>query len=90
MNTDTSNALGSLGGILATFLIIGTAITIFLVWCCWRVFQRAGFNGALGLLCLIPTFGPLICLAILAFGTWPIDERPQPQPVATPSGLPMV
>ncbi|MHB8147038.1 MAG: hypothetical protein ACYDGM_07265 [Vulcanimicrobiaceae bacterium] len=84
MNPDTSNALGVFGGMLATIFIIGTVITIFFVWCFWRVFQRAGFNGALGLLCLIPSIGPLICLLILAFSTWPTEQQGLP-----PSGLPM-
>lgn len=59
----------------ATFLIVFIALTVFFVWMFWRVFAKAGFNGAMGLLCLIPSIGPLICLIILAFATWP-NERP--------------
>ena len=59
---------------MGTFLILFIAFTVFFVWLFWRVFAKAGFPGAMGLLCLIPSIGPLVCLLILAFATWP-NER---------------
>jgi len=86
MSPDNANAFGSMfGGMLATIFLVGAVVTVFFVWCFWRVFQRAGFNGALGLLCLIPTVGPLVCLLILAFSTWPIEQ----QSVPVHGGVPM-
>lgn len=40
----------------------------------WRICARAGFNGALSLLALIPWLGILIVGAILAFATWPAES----------------
>jgi len=41
----------------------------------WRVCTRAGFNGALSLLVLIPWLGVLIVGAVLSFATWPISSN---------------
>jgi len=68
---------------MSTILLIALAITILTVWLFWRVFSKAGFNGALGLLCLIPTFGFLICIIILAFSDWP-NQRPNQMPGTMP------
>lgn len=54
------------------FLIVVVAFTI---WIYWRIFEKAGYNGALSLLNLVPGAGPLICVIILAFGRWPIEDR---------------
>jgi hypothetical protein len=43
-------------------------------WLSCRIAGRAGFNGALGLITLVP-FGILIYLAILAFAEWPAIKR---------------
>jgi len=67
-------ATGILGGMVLFIIIIATALTVFFVWLFWRVFAKTGMNGALGLLCLIPSVGPLICLLILAFSRWPIED----------------
>ncbi len=42
---------------------------------CWRVFSKAGFPGALGLLVLIPGLGFFIVLIVLAFAEWPIEQE---------------
>ncbi len=39
-----------------------------LAW--WRIFDKAGFSGALSLLMLIPLFN-LLMLLFLAFAEWP-------------------
>ena len=72
------------GAMMGTFVLIGLAFIAVTVWLFWRIFVKAGFNGALGLLCLIPSVGFLICIIILAFGEWPSQR------VATPVGtMPM-
>lgn len=70
----TALASAMAGGFMLTFFIVLVAITVLFVWLFWRVFTRAGYNGALGLLCLIPSVGVIVCMIILAFGTWP-NER---------------
>ena len=57
------------------WLVILLAMVIFPIFCFWRIFAKAGYNGAMALLCLIPGIGMIIVLCILAFGTWPAGER---------------
>ena len=78
-NTSTSDssaaAAGLLGvGLIVYFLVIAVMIAVF-IWIYWRIFQKAGYNGALALLNLVPGVGPLICILILAFGRWPIEDQ---------------
>jgi len=58
---------------LAVFAIVGLIVLAFIIFaivCWWKIFAKAGYSGALGLLLLVP-FGELIMLLILAFGKWP-------------------
>ena len=78
MNSDTTSnaaAAGIMGTIILVYVIILCAIVAFMVWVYWRIFQKAGYSGALSLLNLVPGVGPLICVLILAFGRWPIEDR---------------
>ena len=54
------------------------AAILFKVFLWWRVFSKAGYNGAFGLLILAP-FGTLIMLCILAFSEWPKAKQLQQQ-----------
>ena len=82
-DTQVSSAmLAAMGAMMGTILIVTVVVTVFFCWLFWRIFTRAGYSGAMGLLCLIPSVGPLICLLILAFGEWPI-YRAQPQYTGT-------
>ena len=54
-----------LGAIIALILIILIIVPL------WRICTRAGFNGALSLLALIPWLGVAIVGAILSFVNWP-------------------
>jgi thiol:disulfide interchange protein len=72
------------GGIF--FVVYMVFILIFLafgIWLFWRIFTKAGMSGAMSLLLLVPGFGFLIVLCILAFGTWKVVPAPQ---VATYGG----
>ena len=61
----------------ATIMIVVVALLAFQIWLFWRIFSKAGYNGAMAFLVLIPAFGPLIVLCILAFGNWPaFRDRP--------------
>lgn len=93
------NNSAALYGFMATFYmffaVVIIAMCVFSIWVYWRVFQRAGFNGALALLNLVPV-GNLICMIILAFGRWPIEDQlaamqsrqipPSPGPPPAPPG----
>ena len=51
-----------------SIILIILAFTI-LVFC--KIFSKAGYHWAMGLLVLVP-FGNIIVLCVLAFGQWPI------------------
>lgn len=70
------DAFFAVAGIFLLFaLVIAVVTSVFIVWLYYRIFEKAGFNGWYGLLSLIPSFGPLICIAILAFSEWPANEK---------------
>jgi len=93
MDDRSSAAAASLiAGFAFVYVIIIIALVAFTVWVYWRIFAKAGYNGALSLLNFIPGVGPLICVLILAFGRWPIEDqlaalqmgRPIPPPAGSP------
>jgi hypothetical protein len=57
------------------YMIVIFAMIAFMIWVYWRIFAKAGYSGALALLNLVPGVGTLICLIILAFGRWPIEDQ---------------
>lgn len=56
---------------LLAFIVITRVLAI---WFFWRIFEKAGFNGAIALINIIG-IGTLVSVLILAFGTWPIEQR---------------
>ena len=68
--------------IIIVFFLLGglfvSAIVLVQLFLWWRIFSKAGYSGAFGLLLLAP-FGVLIMLCILAFSEWPIRKLPQQQ-----------
>ncbi len=63
------------GGIGLVFVLLVSLVTLVLtivIW--WKIFSKAGYSGALGLLMLVP-IANLIMLLVLAFGTWPIHRE---------------
>ena len=68
--------------IIIVFFLMGglfiTAVVLVQIFLWWRIFSKAGYSGALGLLLLVP-FGVLIMLCILAFSQWPINKLPPQQ-----------
>jgi hypothetical protein len=77
------NVLTGIIGVLAIVvgLIVILVLNALIIWGLWRVLTRAGLQGPLALLALIPG-GILVCLCILAFSTW--NVRPRDQTVETP------
>jgi len=49
-------------------------LTIVMVWVYCRIFSKAGYSWALGLLMIVPVAN-LIMPFILAFGDWPIQRE---------------
>ena len=75
LDADPAAGIMALGCVVwAIAATVGLAILVFFVWCWWRICTKAGYNGAMARLMLIPGLGPLILLAILAFGEWPIHR----------------
>ncbi len=59
-------------GISEIYIILGIAILI--VWPFWRIFKKAGYHGALGLLMVIPLLN-LVMILFLAFADWPSHKN---------------
>ena len=61
----------------ATSLImgcVGLLVMGFFILVYWKIFSKAGFNGAMSLLLLVP-IANLIVICMLAFGKWPVHEE---------------
>ena len=90
--TSSAAAASVVAGLVFVYVIVIIALVAFTIWVYWRIFVKAGYNGALSLLNFIPGVGPLICVLILAFGRWPIVDqlaalqgaRPMPPPPGPP------
>ena len=72
-NTSTLNG-GALAPIIIGSLIFSVVAIIFSAVVYWRIFSKAGYSGAMGLLMFIP-IANIIVLCILAFGEWPIYKE---------------
>jgi len=59
-------------GVITFILVLAFCFLFGLIW--WRIFRKAGYHGALGLLMLVP-LANIIMLAILAFSEWPISKQ---------------
>lgn len=75
--TDPTAMMAAMGPFFAVIMIVGLAVAVFSIFCWWKIFSKAGYNGALALIFLagiIPLIGPLICLGLFiwfAFAKWP-------------------
>jgi hypothetical protein len=74
-NNSAATTTGFLAGFILVYGVVILAILAFTIWAYWRVFEKAGYSGALSLLNLVSGFGPLICMIVLAFGRWPIEDE---------------
>jgi hypothetical protein len=75
MDNNSAATASAFAALAFVYIIIIGGIVVFSLWVYWRIFAKAGYNGALSLLNLIPGVGPLICMIILAFGRWPIEDQ---------------
>jgi hypothetical protein len=70
------------------FFCVTLPILALICFLMWRICEKAGYNGAMGLLVLIPGIGLLILVCILAFDTWPIHRvQPYGVPPQVPYGV---
>src|SRR6266487_4681775 len=67
--TDQITAAMASFGLIAGIIGIVSIVFAVIVW--WRIFSKAGYNGALSLLMFIP-IANLVMILILAFAEWPI------------------
>ena len=69
-------AIAAIGGIVAAlvilFIVLVCLVVKAIIW--WKIFAKAGYAGALGLLMLIPIVD-IIMAFVLAFGQWPIHRE---------------
>jgi uncharacterized membrane protein YhaH (DUF805 family) len=75
MDHSSAAAAGVIATLVFVYGIVLLAIIGFTIWVYWRIFVKAGYNGALSLLNFVPGMGQLICMIILAFGRWPIEDQ---------------
>ncbi|HEY2474600.1 MAG TPA: hypothetical protein VGI19_07325 [Candidatus Cybelea sp.] len=75
MDTNYVPSARFLASFLLIYGIVLVALVAFTIWVYWRIFAKAGYNGAMSLLNLIPGIGPLICMIVLAFGRWPVEDE---------------
>jgi uncharacterized membrane protein len=57
--------------IVALGALVGLILTIAIIWIYCRIFAKAGYCWALGLLMLVPIVN-IIMLCVLAMGDWPV------------------
>ncbi|MCK5563792.1 MAG: hypothetical protein KAJ07_00980 [Planctomycetes bacterium] len=58
-------------GVGIVMLLFWLAFAVITIVACCKIFSKAGYSWALGLLMLIP-IANLIVMLVLAFGDWPI------------------
>jgi hypothetical protein len=55
-------------------IAVGALVVLFLFSIWWKIFKKAGYSGALGLLMFIPVIN-FILLLMLAFSKWPVIKQ---------------
>lgn len=75
MDHSSAAAAGFVATLVTIDVIVVIVVIAFMIWFYWRIFTKAGYSGALSLINLVPGVGHLICLIILAFGRWPIEDQ---------------
>jgi hypothetical protein len=68
---DESTIFGGLM-ILWGIFMLGMLALMIVIW--WKIFEKAGHPGWLGLLMLVP-IANIIMILVLAFGEWPVHRE---------------
>jgi uncharacterized membrane protein YhaH (DUF805 family) len=78
LNTSTGEPSPALTAAIAAYGLVFSIVLLLLfvltIVIQWRIAAKAGYNGALSLLMLVPMVN-FIVLLIFAFGEWPIEGR---------------
>jgi len=79
MESSGPDAAAMLGGafvlvFVLVFVFVGLAMTAVGIIAWWKIFSKAGYSGAMGLLMLVPIVN-FIMILVLAFGQWPIHRE---------------
>jgi hypothetical protein len=86
------NQLSGIGaGVLQTWALLSLGFLILWIVIFWRLAAKAGYNGALSLLLLIPFFNFFIFFIfalIMAFSEWPVERRLKALTGGTTTALP--
>ena len=61
-------------GFMCVIWIIAIAVAVVMIIAWWKIFAKAGYNGALALLNLIP-FAGIVLILWFAFTDWPIEKE---------------
>lgn len=95
-SSDSSNpfndkaAAGMFAGFMVIYALFFLAILVLSIVVNWKIAQKAGYQGALSLLMLIPLVN-FVILLIFAFSEWPVEaevKRLRAAPnAALPSGV---
>ena len=72
--SDPNASLGPLMGMMGAFGLIYLAIFVFMIFCWWKIFSKAGYSGALALLWIVP-IANIILFIWFAFAKWPALNR---------------
>lgn len=87
----TQQAVAAAAGMGAGFFVIMAIIIIALIVLQlainWRIAAKAGYEGALSLLMLVPLLN-LVIILIFAFSEWPIEKRLKALTGGTTTSLP--
>jgi energy-converting hydrogenase Eha subunit B len=77
-NDDAGAAvLAAMAGMWLVLMLVGLVVLAFAIYCWWRICAKTGFGGPWAFLLLVPGFGPIILILLLAFGDWPaLRNRP--------------
>ena len=85
---DPQQIHGLIAAVLGVYLIFMVVILAVLIIPFWFILKKAGFSPWLSLINIVPTFGTLILLYILAFAEWKVIPAPtiawQPPPPYPP------
>lgn len=63
--------MAAMGPVFAIAALIGLAVFVFMIFCYWKIFSKAGYSGALSLLMIVPLVN-LILFIWFAFAQWPV------------------
>jgi len=61
-------------GLMAVWIVVAIAIFILSIVMYWKIATKAGYNGALSLLLLVPIVNFLM-LILFAFSEWPVEQE---------------